>query len=89
MQTRAHKNYAASRRKAYVPLTETRTNVLADIATATTSEDAKQAIAITGLSGRGKSAFLADLGSQLTNKGWVFSHYTGADGNRSDRKSVV
>lgn len=86
LQTRAHRNYAQSRRKAYVPLEESRSSVL------TTIEDAVRAdaqnntarhIAITGISGRGKSAFLADLEIQLSSQGWVFSHYTGADGNRS------
>ncbi len=83
LQTRAHHSYAQSRRKAYVPLTEIRAKVMADIDAASTTSDAVRHIAITGLSGRGKSSFLADLDVQLATQGHVFTHYTGSDGNRS------
>ena len=86
LQTRAHRNYAQSRRKAYVPLETSRRAVLASVAAAVKAgalDNTARHIAITGISGRGKSAFLADLEVQLSSQGWAFSHYTGADGNRS------
>ncbi len=81
LRNQAHAVYAASRCKAYVRLEQTHAAVLA----AVRSTAAPQRLAIVAPSGRGKSAFLADLAERLEQDGqcWVFAHYTGADGDRS------
>lgn len=86
LKTREHYSYAQSRRHAYVPLEEDRKTVLIFLEAAIKSEpldNAARHIAVTGVSGRGKSAFLSNIETDLLSIGWVFSHYIGADGDRT------
>lgn len=83
-----HAFYADSRRKAYVPLLATRTKVLGFIEqsfASTADRPAPRCLLIEGPSGRGKTAFIADLQhefSRLPNI-WQHAHYMGADGDLS------
>jgi len=74
----AHAVYAASRRKAYVPLIDFRDKVLGIL-----QAPAPQArcVLIHGASGRGKTAFVADLELHLGAQHdlWHHAHYLGAD----------
>lgn len=81
--------YAASRRKGYVALPSMRSKVLDFIEKATgqfsAEHHAAQCLLIHGASGRGKTAFIADLELELSKQQifWVHTHYLGADGDLS------
>lgn len=78
----AHRNYAATRRRAYVPIPELRSQLLVAFQAAG-KDNISQRILIEGESGLGKSAFVADLESWLPMQQqiWLHSHYVGVDGN--------
>jgi tetratricopeptide (TPR) repeat protein len=84
-----HAFYAASRRKGYVALPSTRSKVLEFIEKATGQSSAEhhaaQCLLIHGASGRGKTAFIADLELELSKQQifWEHTHYLGADGDLS------
>lgn len=82
--SRSHAIYAQSRRKSYVPLPVLREQVLTFLDNAL-NEQGNPRLRIAGASGLGKSAFLADLETWLPQQrqAWLFTHYTGADGDRS------
>lgn len=84
-----HAFYAASRRKGYVALPSMRPKVLDFIEKATGQSSAEhhaaQCLLIHGASGRGKTAFIADLELELSKQQifWAHTHYLGADGDLS------
>ena len=79
---REHQQYAAVRRRAYVPLTAFRDRLVAYLNQASTLPTFTPLL-LTAASGMGKSAFLADLEATLAAKGPVFAHYVGADGDNT------
>ena len=84
IQLRAHTLFAQSRRQTYVPLPSMREKLLAQIKS-NMSGQYSRSILITGASGLGKSAFIADLAVWLPESmgAFVIDHYIGADGHRS------
>ncbi|MGJ7917763.1 tetratricopeptide repeat protein [Massilia sp. LXY-6] len=84
VQACSHELYAWSRRKDYLALPVFRRSVLENLKLALV-DDGKPYICIRGEAGLGKSAFIADLQAHLAEQGnmRVFSHYIGADGDRS------
>lgn len=81
-RNRSHALYAAYRLKGYVPLPELRKQSIESVKTSLTDWSG-QHVLIHGASGLGKSAFLANLETELEKDFWVHAHYTGADGELS------
>lgn len=84
IQLRSHTLFAQSRRQTYVPLPSMREKILTQIQSNINGQYHKP-ILITGDSGLGKSAFIADLAVWLPESlgALVIDHYIGADGHLS------
>ncbi|CAK0781066.1 DUF4062 domain-containing protein [Gammaproteobacteria bacterium] len=84
IRTRSHALFAQSRRQSYVPLEAMREQMRASLQ-AHLDGERRGPILLTGVSGLGKSAFLADLAQWLPGSlnVWVVDHHIGADGLRS------
>lgn len=84
-------SYALSRREGYVPLTALRQHVAtwaantldAMLSESVPDRDALNRLALVGPSGRGKSAFMADLAAGAFPHALVVAHFVGADGDNS------
>ncbi len=92
LRLHAQQCYALSRRENYVPLVafkhQVETWVQETLSALPPDEeqarDPRNRLALVGDSGRGKSAFMADLmTSEAFSKAWVIAHFVGADGDNT------
>ncbi len=81
---RAHRAYAQSRLRAYVPDPQIDQRIDVYLQGHGSAPVMERRVHIQGVSGLGKSALLAHTAQRLRGQGyWVHEHYVGADGDRS------